>query len=112
MEPVPNPPKLQILVCTNQRAAHDPLPCCANSGEADAVFQRLHGYVLERGWASTVYVTRTHCMGWCNTQGATLVLQPLGVWLRRVTREDAERIIHEILEPMMVEGNASTVHHG
>ena len=85
-------PKLQILVCTNEREPGGKKPCCAARGSLE-VYHRFKDRVKELGIRDDVMVTRTGCLKHCS-QGTTVAVQPLNFWYRRVnTAADVEEIL-------------------
>lgn len=90
-------PRIQIFVCTNRRAADDPLGCSCGAAGAEAVFDAFRAAVFRRGRQRDVWVTRTGCMVHCRT-GPTVVIYPAGDWYSQVTPEQAEAILERYLQ--------------
>lgn len=88
-----------ILICVNQRHGSS-LPCCA-SGDAEAIYQRLRGWVEDKRMLSRIWITRTECLGWCHVDGATLAIYPQNIWLRALRLDDCDAIIQEHLQPLL-----------
>jgi len=88
-------PKLQILVCANDRGPDAPRPSCAQSDGA-AVYHRLKDLTRERGLRDAVLVTRTGCMRRCS-HGVTVVAWPGNRWHGGVTVEDAGELLEALL---------------
>lgn len=84
-------PKLQILVCTNERGADASKPCCARRGALE-VYHRFKDRVKELGIRDDVMVTRTGCLKHCS-QGTTVAVWPANHWYREVTPRDVEAIL-------------------
>ena len=87
--------KVHILVCANERPPGG-LPSCGGGG--GAVFETLKAETLRRGWARTVWVTQTKCLGFCHRQGATLAIYRPGAsaepeFLQGVTKQDVARLL-------------------
>lgn len=66
-------PQLHLFVCANRRAPDSPLgPGCAEAGEA--VFDALKEEVGSRRQFADIWVTKTHCLGVCPREGATVAV--------------------------------------
>jgi hypothetical protein len=73
MRPASLEPRLHVLVCTNRRDAGSPLgDGCAKRGEA--VYAALKAEVDRRRAHTTVWITRTYCLGICPKNGATVAV--------------------------------------
>ena len=84
-------PRIQILVCTNERPAESPKPSCGARGSL-AVYHRFKDRVKELGIRDSVMVTRTGCLKHCS-QGIAVAVWPHNLWYRGVTVEDVEEIL-------------------
>jgi (2Fe-2S) ferredoxin len=84
-------PRVQVLVCTNERPAGAPKPSCGPRGSL-AVYQRFKDRVRELGVRDQVMVVRTGCLKHCS-QGITVAVWPYNLWYRRVTLDDVEEIL-------------------
>jgi (2Fe-2S) ferredoxin len=85
-------PRIQILVCTNERDPGGKKPSCAPRGSVE-VYKRFKDRVKELGIRDHVMVTRTGCLKHCS-QGTTVAVQPYNLWYRRVnTARDVEEIL-------------------
>jgi (2Fe-2S) ferredoxin len=84
-------PKVQILVCTNERAPDGAKPSCLPRGSLD-VYRRFKDRVRELGLRDDVIVTRTGCLKHCS-QGITVGVWPYNLWYRRVTLDDVDEIL-------------------
>ncbi len=83
MREVP-PPRVHLFVCTNRRGAErgargeeaaSPLgPGCGERG--DALYDALKREVAARGLVADAWITRTHCLGVCPRDGATVARYP------------------------------------
>ena len=80
--------KKHVFVCVNERESGD---CCKNV-DGLAIFLELKQFVREAGLSSTVWVTKTGCLGFCNDTGATVVVYPDKKWFLQTTMETAEDI--------------------
>ncbi len=87
----------RVLVCTNAREATNPL---GRGCGADGV--RVHDAVLaeigRRNAYSTVWLTKTGCLGRCPRVGCTVVLTPSGVTHDEVTEADAALLVTQVLD--------------
>jgi (2Fe-2S) ferredoxin len=89
-------PRIHFFVCTNQRELDSPLgPGCGDAGQA--LYQALKDEVAARRAYQTVWVTRTHCLGVCPRQGATLATYPQQSLLTEVTAADAPGLFQKIV---------------
>ncbi len=83
-------PRVQILVCVNERP-NARKPSCGPRGGLE-VYRRFKDGVRERGIRDDVMVVRTGCLKHCS-EGITVNLWPLNLWYRRVTEGDVDDII-------------------
>jgi (2Fe-2S) ferredoxin len=84
-------PRIQILVCLNERPEGSGKPSCAPRGSL-AVYHRFKDLVKELGIRDRVMVTRTGCLKHCS-QGITVAVWPFNLWYRAVTVDDVEEIL-------------------
>jgi (2Fe-2S) ferredoxin len=84
-------PRVQILVCLNERPADGPKPSCSRRGSLE-VYHRFKDRVKELGIRDHVMVTRTGCLKHCS-QGITVAVWPYNRWYRQVTVDDVEEIL-------------------
>jgi (2Fe-2S) ferredoxin len=84
-------PAIQILVCTNERPADGPKPCCLHRGSL-AVYHRFKDRVRELGLRDSVMVNRTGCLKHCS-QGTTVAIWPYNFWYGGVTVGDVDEIL-------------------
>lgn len=96
MRPSTFAPLAQIFVCTNARAKNDPL-ASACGAHGDGLFVALRKVVRERGMVSSLWVTRTGCLGLCPAGGCAVAIYPKGgQWIDGVEK-DAEAIVDHAL---------------
>jgi (2Fe-2S) ferredoxin len=96
MRSVAELPRIHFFVCANQRDLDSSLgPGCGDAGEA--LYQALKDEVAARRAYRTVWITRTHCLGVCPRQGATLAIYPQQAVLTEVTAGDAPRLFQKIV---------------
>lgn len=87
MRPAAFRPAAQVFVCTNVRAADDPLRSgCGEAGPA--VFGALKREALARGVATKVWIVSTGCQGQCSREGCAVVIHPPGEHLVAVREAD------------------------
>ncbi len=91
-------PKIQILVCTNERPSGAVKPSCGPRGGL-AVYRRFKDGVRARGIRDHVMVVRTGCLKHCS-RGITVNIWPSNFWYSAVTEDDVE----EILDRSVVDG--------
>ncbi len=84
-------PRIQILVCTNERPSEAVKPSCGRRGSLD-VYHRFKDRVRELGIRDEVIVTRTGCLKHCS-QGITVGIWPYNLWYRQVGPGDVEEIL-------------------
>jgi (2Fe-2S) ferredoxin len=84
-------PKVQILVCCNERPAGASKPCCAARGGIE-LYQALKDATKERGLRDEVLVTRTGCLKHCS-RGITVAVWPANHWYGGATSADAGDIV-------------------
>lgn len=81
-----------VFVCVNRRPATDPLGAgCGDRG--DALYAAAKRVVNASGRASSVWVTRTLCLGVCPKVGATVALYPRGGLHTECAPDDAARLV-------------------
>jgi (2Fe-2S) ferredoxin len=91
MRDAPVLPRLHFFVCANRRSGDSPLGSgCADRG--DGIFDTLKDEVARRSLFVTVWVTKTHCLGLCPREGATIALYPPGRVVTDVSRNDARAL--------------------
>ena len=76
-------PRLHLFVCANRREGSPLGPGCGARG--DAVYDALKREVGRRGEIATTWVTKTHCLGICPRDGATVARWPAGATSAIVT---------------------------
>lgn len=87
-------PTVHLFVCANERGADSPLGTgCGERGYA--VYNALKEEVAKRRDYSSVWVTKTHCLGICPKAGATVAVYPAGVVLKEVQASDAPALYDE-----------------
>jgi len=84
-------PRVQILVCTNERGPEAGKPSCGPRGGLD-VYRRFKDAIRDRGLRDEVIVTRTGCLKHCSL-GITVGVWPHNHWYGGVTVGDAEEIL-------------------
>ncbi len=84
-------PRIQILVCVNERPSDARKPSCGPRGGLE-VYRRFKDGARERGIRDHVMVVRTGCLKHCS-QGITVNLWPPNLWYRRVTESDVDEIL-------------------
>ena len=87
---MPNP-RVQVLVCLNERPPEAPKPSCSRRGSL-AVYNQFKDRVREMGLRDDVMVTRTGCLKHCS-QGITVAVWPYNIWYRKVTVADVDEIL-------------------
>jgi hypothetical protein len=90
-------PKLHLFVCANQREGSPLGPGCGAAGEA--LYEALKREVFARGEVTTTWVTKTHCLGICPAQGATVARFPahgdVSPLLTEATPNDIQALLAE-----------------
>lgn len=95
MQQIHQKPLKHILVCTNERE-NERESCSKVNGYE--IFRELKDWTKANGLASLVWVTRTGCLGFCNSVGATIVIYPDELWFREVKKEEVQKIKDFILD--------------
>ncbi len=95
MQQIHQKPLKHILVCTNERETGK--DCCSHV-KGYEIFRELKDWVKSNGLASSVWVTRTGCLGFCNNAGATIVIYPDQLWFKEVKKEEVQKIKDFIIE--------------
>ncbi len=86
-------PRIQILVCVNQRPADATKPCCGSRDALD-VYRRFKDSVRSRGIRDDVMVVRTGCLKHCS-QGIAVNIWPHNFWYRGVVKADIDEILDQ-----------------
>ena len=84
-------PKVQILVCVNERPPESKRPSCGPRGGLE-VYRRFKDRVREMKIRDWVMLTRTGCLKHCS-RGITVAIWPYNLWYQGVTLEDVEEIL-------------------
>jgi|SRR3989338_3937976 len=95
MQPIPYKPLKHIMVCTNERESER--ECCSKV-QGYEIFRELKDWVKSKGLASKIWVTRTGCLGFCNSIGATIAIYPDQLWFKEVKKEEVQNIKNFILD--------------
>lgn len=97
MRAAPTTPRLHLFVCANRRASDSLLGRgCAEAGEA--VFDAFKGEVSLRRRFADIWITKTHCLGLCPREGATVASYPEGRFFTEVFAVDARALLSRELE--------------
>lgn len=67
-------PKLHVFVCANRREGSPLGPGCGDHG--DALYDALKTEVARRGLVRDTWIAKTHCLGICPREGATVARYP------------------------------------
>jgi len=94
MHEIYSKPLKHILVCTNER--NDGRDCCSNVKGCE-IFAELKNFVRASGLSSSVWITRTGCLGFCNDAGTTIAIYPEQLLFKEVKMEDINKIKQYIL---------------
>ena len=87
-------PRLHVFVCINDRC-ESKMPSCSPKITKENVVEVKH-WLQEQGLVSTVYCTKTSCLGFCNTEGGVMCVWPVGRFVEGI--RDADDIKQIILE--------------
>jgi predicted metal-binding protein len=91
-------PRRQLFVCTNARAAEDPLRSgCGAVGPK--VFLALKSQALRRGLTRDLWITASGCLGHCPAQGCSVVLHPANRHLIEVEFTDVAEVLQLATQP-------------
>lgn len=85
-------PRVQLLVCTNERAEGAEKPSCGRRGSLH-LYRQLKDRVRELGLRDEVIVTRTGCLKHCSF-GPTVGLWPHNRWYGGVAPEHLDDLVH------------------
>jgi (2Fe-2S) ferredoxin len=97
MQPIRLLPQVHLFVCANRREAGSPLGTgCADAG--DGVYDALKAEVAHRGLVRAAWVTKTHCLGICPKEGATVAAYPKQAMWAGAFAEDAGMLIDQALQ--------------
>lgn len=88
----PSPgPRLHLFVCANRREGSPLGPGCGDRGEA--VYVALKDEVARRRAVVDTWITKTHCLGVCPAEGATVARYPGGDIFTEVTPDDVDALL-------------------
>lgn len=87
-------PRIQVLVCTNERPADAERACCAGRGGVE-LYRRFKDAVRERGLRDEILVTRTGCLHHCS-HGAVVAAWPQSLWLGGVRSDDVDLVLDQL----------------
>jgi len=94
MHPAPLLPEAHLFVCANRREAGSPLGAgCSVEGEA--LYATLKTEVARRQLVRSVWVTKTHCLGVCPKEGATVALYPRQALWEGARAGDAKALVDQ-----------------
>ena len=92
-------PKARIFVCINEK---QPEKAQCMKGEGEVCLKWLKDQIEARGLKSKIKATGTKCLGYCDTTGTSVVLNPKGGEFCGVTRADLPQLFEEFLETLDV----------
>ena len=84
--------KRHIFVCINDREEGD---SCAKK-DSEKILKILREHVNQNGLMSLYNITKTKCLGHCS-EGPTIAIYPEGLIFKKVSIDDAKKIINEFL---------------
>jgi predicted metal-binding protein len=88
MNPARYRPRVHLFVCANARDPNDPLGGgCGPRGER--VFRALKEAVRSKGLVTSVWITRTACLGLCPKTGCAVTIAPSMEYLVDVEETEA-----------------------
>lgn len=90
-------PKVQILVCGNQRGPDATKPSCGHQGGGD-LYRRFKDEIRRGELRDEVIVTRTGCLKHCS-HGVVVGVWPDNAWYREVTLDDVDDILAAAVDP-------------
>ncbi len=86
-------PRIQVLVCTNEREAGAKKPSCGPRGALE-LYRSLKDKVWDSGVGEDVMVVRTGCLKHCS-RGTVVAIQPYNLWYQKVRLEDLDEIVEK-----------------
>lgn len=103
MEEIPIKQKLHIFVCTNDRnpLLGNTMPSCGPR-ITDADVKMLKEWIRSLGLASSVFCTKTKCLGFCNEEGGVIALYPKGKFYKGFQNgEEIKKFLEKEMVRMM-----------
>lgn len=88
-------PEAHVFVCVNVRDDQT-RSCCLRVG-GEEVASALKEWIIAENLRDKVWVSRSKCLGFCNSVGATLVVYPQQKWFLQVTRESVPVLKEQIV---------------
>ena len=86
-------PKLHLFVCVNDRTkTNDTKPSCSPQITSDMI-KEVKQWVREQGWTSSVYVTKTQCLGFCNPDRGVACIYPQGKFVKGIQNIDDLKLL-------------------
>jgi (2Fe-2S) ferredoxin len=86
-------PRIQILVCSNQRPEGAQKPSCGHRGGLE-VYRAFKDGVRRLGLRADVMVVRSGCQKHCS-RGVVVTIWPRNLWYRDVAINDVEEILQK-----------------
>jgi hypothetical protein len=92
-------PRLHLFICVNDRSKTNGKPsCCQYITEED--FRKIKSWLIKEGLSSTIYCTKTGCLGFCPSKedrGGVSVIYPSGRFVKNIQGVDE-------LKKLIIEG--------
>jgi predicted metal-binding protein len=81
-------PALHFFVCINAREGENVKPSCGPLIN-EAMVKELKLWVRQQGYTGKVQITKTGCLGGCNSDGGVVVVYPSGEFFKGFTDLDS-----------------------
>lgn len=78
-------PEMHVFICTNNKQEKGLTgPSCGPHINRED-YKAIKQWIVEQRLHQKIFVTRTHCQGFCNTQGAVISIYPQTKFFRGIT---------------------------
>ena len=94
-------PKLHLFMCVNDRSKLEIKKDSCGPKISSETFLEVKTWVQENNLSKDIYITRTYCLGACNSKGGSILIYPKGKYYIGI--ENSEDIIKIIKEELKIE---------
>jgi (2Fe-2S) ferredoxin len=94
MENININPKLHVFICVNDRSNFGTASCSPTI--TLEMFKEVKQWINRNGLASTIFCTKTKCLGFCNPEGGVMCVWPSGRFVKGLINVDEiKQVINE-----------------
>lgn len=92
--------KLHIFMCVNDRSNLEIKKDSCGPKISTQTFLEVKKWIHDNNLSKEVYITRTFCLGACNSKGGSILIYPKGKYF--ISIENSEEIIRLINEELNI----------